>query len=56
MKQTQIKATLRTWNNGDRSFTDSVVLIDRTHDFASGPYQDTVPFAVGSNQEVLPID
>jgi hypothetical protein len=33
-----------------------VVEIDDNHEFYNGPYQDTVPFAVGSNQAILPIE
>ena len=32
------------------------VLISEDHDWAGGPYADTVPFAVGSNQYLIPDD
>jgi hypothetical protein len=50
-----MKAILRTYHN-ELSFTDDVVEIDDNHDFSNGPYQDTVPFAVGSNQTILELD
>ena len=50
-----MKAILRTYHN-ELSFTDRVVEIDDDHDFGDGPYQDTVPFAVGSNQTILDLD
>jgi len=50
-----MKAILRTHLNETR-FVDKIVDIDDNHDFAGGPYQDTVPFAVGSNQEILPLE
>ena len=34
--------------------TTPKVEIADTHNFADGPYVDTVPFAVGSNQTILP--
>jgi hypothetical protein len=37
------------------TFTDKIVTISDNHNFADGPYVDTVPFAVGSNQEILPL-
>lgn len=49
-----MKAILRTWIR--ETPADMVVEIDDTHDFALGPYQDSVPFAVGSNQEILQIE
>jgi hypothetical protein len=50
-----MKAILRTYHN-EHSATDRVVEIDDNHEFYNGPYQDTVPFAVGSNQAILPIE
>ncbi len=47
-----MKAILRTYHN-EHSATDRVVEIDDDHDFSNGPYQDSVPFAVGSNQTIL---
>lgn len=46
-------ATLRTYQSEDR-IIDRLVEIDDAHNFADGPYVDTVPFAVGSNQTILP--
>jgi hypothetical protein len=50
-----MKAILRTYDR-DASFLDRVVEIDDDHDFSGGPYQDTVPFAVGSNQTILDLE
>lgn len=50
-----MKAILRTYHS-ETSFTHKLVEIDENHDFANGPYQDTVPFSVGSNQSILPIE
>ena len=50
-----MKAILRTHFSETR-FVDKIVDIDDNHDFAGGPYQDTVPFAVGSNQEILQLE
>jgi hypothetical protein len=50
-----MKAVLRTYHSETRK-TDRIVNIDSAHDFADGPYVDTVPFAVGSNQAILPIE
>jgi hypothetical protein len=37
-------------------FTEEMVQVDDDHIFAYGPYQDTVPFSVGSNQDIIPED
>jgi hypothetical protein len=50
-----MKAILRTYQS-ENLFFEEEVEIDDDHIFAYGPYQDTVPFAVSSNQEILPID
>jgi hypothetical protein len=50
-----MKAILRTYHN-ETNHTDEVVDIHDDHDFGGGPYQDTVPFAVGSNQSILAIE
>lgn len=50
-----MKAILVTYNK-DVSCETAEVEIDVKHDFSKGPYQDTVPFSVGSNQNVIPID
>jgi hypothetical protein len=50
-----MKATLRTYHN-EHYATDRAVEIDDNHDFSNGPYQDSVPFAVGSNQAILPLE
>jgi hypothetical protein len=45
-------ALLRTYHTG--GFTeDQLVEISADHDFEKGPYQDTVGFAVGSNQTIF---
>jgi hypothetical protein len=54
-KKATIKAILRTYHSETES-SDRVVDIDPAHDFAGGPYVDTIPFAVGSNQAILPRD
>ena len=51
-----IKAILRTWDFRTATYTDKIVEIRENHVFTNGPYEDTVPFAVGSNQEILPLD
>lgn len=51
-----MKAILRTWDGPKATFEDRIVTVDNRHDFLNGPYADTVPFAVGSNQEILPIE
>lgn len=48
-----MKAILRTWKS-ETEKEDTVVEIADNHNFADGPYVDTVPFTVGSNQEILP--
>jgi hypothetical protein len=48
-------AVLRTYQ-GEDNITDKLVEISDAHNFADGPYVDTVPFAVGSNQSILPED
>lgn len=50
-----MKAILRTYNK-EAIDHDKLVDIDDAHDFAQGPYQDTVGFSVGSNQSILPWD
>lgn len=50
-----MKAILRSYHS-ETSRTDKLVEISDSHDFAQGPYVDTVPFSVGSNQSILPID
>ncbi len=49
-----MKAFLRTYTAEDR-WTQRLVDVDDAHVFANGPYVETVPFAVGSNQAVLPV-
>ena len=51
-----MKAILRTWNLATATFFDKMVDISENHDFSKGPYQDTIPFSVASNQEIIPID
>lgn len=48
-------AILRTYLN-ERVICEEKVEIDDDHIFAYGPYQDTVPFSIGSNQSILPYD
>jgi len=50
-----MKAILRTYLS-ETSFEEKIVDIDDDHIFAYGPYQDTVPFTVGSNQSILPYE
>lgn len=47
-------AVLRTYLNNGGEFEDAGVLISRHHRFEDGPYVDTIPFSVGSNQTILP--
>lgn len=35
---------------------DMRVAISAEHDWSKGPYGNTVPFAVGSNEEILPVE
>lgn len=51
-----MKAILRTYTDKDGDFFDKIVEIDESHDFLNGPYADTVPFAVGSNQTILSLN
>jgi len=48
-------AILRTYIS-ESVFTEEMVQVDDDHIFAYGPYQDTVPFSVGSNQSILPFE
>jgi hypothetical protein len=48
-------AILRTYIS-ENVFTEEMVEINDDHIFAYGPYQDTVPFSVGSNQSILPFE
>ena len=50
-----MKAILRTWFS-DMFHVDDIVEIHDNHEFFNGPYADTVPFSVGSNQEILPLE
>jgi hypothetical protein len=50
-----MKALLVTYNNEKLSECRLVDVAD-DHDFAGGPYQDSVPLAVGSNQAIIPAD
>jgi hypothetical protein len=49
------KAVLRTYLNNSGDFVDRIVEVSEDHDFSKGPYQDTVPFCVGSNQYLYEI-
>ena len=48
-------AILRTYGCDGR-FDDSIVNISDDHKFEEGPYVDTVPFPVGSNQSILSLE
>jgi hypothetical protein len=48
-------AILRTYIS-ESVFTEEMVQVDDNHIFAYGSYQDTVPFSVGSNQDIIPED
>lgn len=48
-----MKAVLRTYDK-EKHISDKIVEISDSHDFF-GPYADTVPFSVGSNQSILPL-
>jgi len=50
-----MKAILRTYNK-ETLVSDKIVDISDDHDFSNGPYVDTVPFSVGSNQTIIPIE
>lgn len=50
-----MNAILRTWRS-ELYYEDSLVQISDNHHFEDGPYVDTVPFSVGSNQEILSVD
>jgi len=50
-----MKAVLVTYRGEETAFKD-VVEIDDNHNFADGPYVDTIPFAVGSNQSIQPME
>ena len=50
-----MKAILRTYKN-EQDFTEKLVEVSDEHEFSDGPYEDTVPFAVGSNQTIIPLD
>lgn len=49
-----MKAVLRTYDK-EKHISDKIVEISDSHDFLDGPYADTVPFSVGSNQSILPL-
>jgi len=51
-----MKAILRTWDTRESTFEDVIVEVRADHKFSEGPYVDTVPFTVGSNQEILPFE
>jgi len=50
-----MKAILRTYHS-ETNISEEVVEISDDHHFEDGPYVDTIPFSVGSNQSVLPLD
>lgn len=47
-------AILRTYQN-EKQYVDAWIEVDDHHDFAGGPYQETVHQTIGSNQAILPI-
>ena len=49
-------ALWRNYNESTGKILDRRVAISAAHVFSSGPYGDTVPFAVGSNEAILSID
>jgi hypothetical protein len=51
-----MEAILRAYNMKTGGFEDKIVEISDNHDFSEGPYVDTVPFVVGSNQTIIPLD
>lgn len=48
-------AILRTYLN-EKVIYEEKVEIDDDHIFAYGPHQDTVPFVVASNQDLIPFE
>lgn len=50
-----MKAILRTYHTDGR-YDDRLVDVRDDHQFGDGPYGDGVPFAVGSNQDILPVE
>jgi hypothetical protein len=50
-----MKAILKT-NVGESVTFEEIVEIHDDHIFCYGPHQETVPFVVGSNQEILPFE
>jgi len=50
-----MKAVLVTYN-GEMKESRVIVEISDDHNFADGPYADTVPFSVGSNQSIQPLE
>jgi hypothetical protein len=48
-----MKAILVTYD-GQSIESRQLVEISDNHDWSGGPYQDTVPFSVGSNQQLVP--
>ena len=49
-----MKALLVTYDKEKIVETCEVEISD-LHDFSSGPYADTIPFSVGSNQNIIEI-
>lgn len=49
-----MKALLITYGKEEVIQVDEVE-IDPKHDFSNGPHQDTIPFSVASNQDIVPI-
>ena len=41
---------------GETIVQSNIVEILPGHDFSAGPYQDTIPFSVGSNQTIQPVE
>ncbi len=50
-----MKAVLVTYC-GEEISDRKIVDIDDNHNFYDGPYVDTIPFSVGSNQSIQPME
>lgn len=55
MKNTQKAVLVTVGHKGHIEYAHRV-LISEDHDWANGPYADTVPFAVGSNEYLIADD
>lgn len=50
-----MKAILRTYIS-ETNIIDEIREISDNHHFEDGPYVDTIPFSVGSNQTILELE